>query len=207
MQRKLSGTIVALIVVSFVTLALRPALASVGTVVTSNPLWTDTGRTINIGDTVSITATGTWTWADWYGAWFGPDGESGTAGSPTGSYDYFLYGANHAELIAFVGPDPYQGHWGDYNFWPQTTGYWAVGSSGSFVSDKAGELWLGINDDAATMDVGNNSGAVTASITVMSVTPVIPEVPFGTVVASLSMIVALVGFVGFRRFRLKLQLQ
>jgi hypothetical protein len=42
---------------------------------------------------------------------------------------------------------------------------------------------------------------------VMSVTPVIPEVPFGTVIASLSMIVAMVGFVGFRRFRPKLQQQ
>lgn len=34
---------------------------------------------------------------------------------------------------------------------------------------------------------------------------VIPEVPFGTIVASISMIAALAGFAGFQRYRMKLQ--
>jgi hypothetical protein len=81
-------------------------------------------------------------------------------------YDLFLYSANHGELIAYIGSDPYQGHWGDGSFFPQQTGYWAIGSSGQFTSNKNGELWLGFNDDAVSEVIGDNAGSVTADITV-----------------------------------------
>jgi hypothetical protein len=79
----------------------------------------------------------------------------------------------HGALIGYIGADPYQGHWGDGSFFPQSTGYLYVGASDQFSSDKSGKLWLGMNDSAATGFNGafDNSGSVTAQI---SVTPV-PE--------------------------------
>jgi hypothetical protein len=133
-------------------------------VVTSNPLWTDTRLNTTIGEKVEINASGWWSGAVYGGPWFGPDGQLGKSGYG----DTFLYEANWGELIAFVGSDPYQGHWGDGSFFPQHTGYWIIGSSGQFVSNKTGELWLGFNDDAVSESVGDNGGTVTASITITS---------------------------------------
>ena len=130
-------------------------------VVTSNPVWTDTGLNVGIGENIGVTASGNWTWSTSSG-WFGPEGKLPWDSSDAG--DNFLYEANHGELIAFVGPDPYQGHFGDSGFFPQHTGYWIIGSSAAFVSDKVGELWLGMNDDAVTRGVGDNAGEVTASV-------------------------------------------
>jgi hypothetical protein len=55
-----------------------------------------------------------------------------------------------------------------------------------------------------------NGETLTAEFTTSVPPPppsVIPEVPFGTIIACLSMIAALAGFAGFRRFRPKLQLK
>ena len=132
-----------------------------GFVVTSNPLWTDTGLTIGIGDTVDITAQGMWSWDG--SIWVTPNGASGTGGYT----DQFLAGANHGELIAFVGIDPYQdGKYGTSYFPVTDTGYWPIGSSKQFQSDRHGELWLGFNDDARTQVISDNQGNVTANITV-----------------------------------------
>lgn len=139
-------------------LASMPTIISIS--VPANPLWTDTGLTVSNGDTVTITASGTWN----YGA--GPLGPDGYL--PCCNWDLFMANppALQGELIAFVGPDPYQGHWGDGSFFPRTTGYWDIGSSGSFISSTGGKLWLGFNDDAVSRAVGDNSGSVTASIAV-----------------------------------------
>jgi hypothetical protein len=146
-----------------VPLCTRQAQASPTTVVvTTNPLWTDTGLSIANGDTLDIKASGIW--AAWisYG-WLGPDGvEVAPDGAP---FDRFYSGANWSELIAFVGPNPYQGHWGDSSFFPQPHGYWAIGSSRQFTSNETGELWLGLNDDAVSEGTGDNAGSVTASVT------------------------------------------
>jgi len=105
-------------------------------VVPANPLWTDTLLNLANGDIVTITASGVWSWGE--NRWHYPEGE------PTWSYpntwDRFLCQAHHGELIAFVGLDPYQEHWGDGNFFPQTTWYWIIGRSSQFTSDKTGKL-------------------------------------------------------------------
>jgi len=159
----LSGILaILLLTIMFASLArLQPVKADASTVVvTANPLWTDTGFSVAIGTKVEINASGLWCLSqDWRG-WFGPDGLTWDYGC----WDTFLYEANHGELIAFVGSDPYQGHWGDGNFFPQHTGYWAIGSSGQFTSNKSGELWLGFNDDAVTENTWDNGGSVTALI-------------------------------------------
>lgn len=129
-------------------------------VVTANPLWTDAGMTVQTGENVSVTASGAWAWA--YGDACGPDGTPGVT-----SYDVFIVG-NRGLLIAFVGPDPTQGQWGNSSFFPQSVGYWAIGSNNSFTSNSTGELWLGINDDAVTEAINDNSGSLNATISVAS---------------------------------------
>jgi hypothetical protein len=54
-----------------------------------------------------------------------------------------------------------------------------------------------------------NQEAYIAAITITGAAPVsvVPEVPFGTIIACLSMLIALVWFAGFRRFRPKFQQQ
>ncbi len=140
-------------------------------VVMANPVWTDTGLSLANAQSVSITATGSW--AFYYSGgglsgspvYYGPDGQPGA----TNSSDAFLAGVNAGSLIAFVGPDPYQGHEAYDGFFPQATGYWEIGSGAQFASDKTGELWLGINDAAHGNSLGaanDNVGSVTAFVTV-----------------------------------------
>jgi hypothetical protein len=130
--------------------------------VTANPLWTDTGITLAPWSIVTITATGWWTPAIGPpNGWCGPDGFPSTTDYP----DNFFSGANWAALIAYVGDDPNQGHWGDPGFFPTNSGYWNIGSSNQFVSPSAGELWLGMNADAVYMVIADNAGSVTAQIT------------------------------------------
>ena len=129
----------------------------------ANPLWTDTGIYLSIGNSVTATASGLWNpLTDYPWLQCGPDGTY-----QSGWTDGFMQGANTGALIAYVGSDPYQGHWGDATFFPQATGYWLIGSSSQFTSSYAGELWLGFNDDAQTMLTGDNSGSVLAEVTVV----------------------------------------
>jgi hypothetical protein len=130
----------------------------------ANPLWTDTGISVTSGEMVSITATGSWIWG--YGLTCGPDGDPTITYPPTLA-DEFYSSAYKGELIAFVGTDPFQGHWGDAAFFPQSSGYWAIGSNNQFTSPSAGDLWLGINDDAVTEAVSDNSGSLEASVQVV----------------------------------------
>ncbi len=134
--------------------------------VTSNPIWTDTGIALSTGDTVSITAQASWT-SGWYGGQvlLGPDGVPNTLNY----YDDFLSSANNAELIAYVGSDPYQGHWGDGTFFPRSTGYWAIGSNGGLTAAESGELWLGMNDDAVSKSISDNIGTAQATVEIVPV--------------------------------------
>lgn len=129
----------------------------------AKPLWTDTGISVTSGEMVSIIATGSWSWGT---------GENGPDGDPTITYpptlaDEFYSSAQKAELIAFVGIDPFQGHWGDAAFFPQSSGYLAIGSNNQFTSPSAGDLWLGINDDAVSEGVSDNSGSLEVSVQVV----------------------------------------
>ena len=172
--------------VSFLAITNSPAVTIL--TVPANPLWTYSGINLNSGDQVNVTASGTWEWTYTFG-FQSPDGLS----DPPNSFDRFFSGALNGELIAYVGLDPTQGHRGDGSFFPQSTGYWAIGSNGQFTSPTSGQLWLGINDDAVSADPGSdNFGSVDAQITV---TPV-PE-PSTVSLAFLSGALGLAG-VSFR---------
>src|SRR5436190_4111609 len=143
------------------------AQAQTTVVVSSNPLWTPTGITLSSGDTVTITASGSWS----------RDGVnfSGPDGLPSGplAFDEFQnFDANdHGRLIGFIGPDPYQGHQRTGSgFFPQPTGYISVGSSTTFTASTSGPLWLGFNDDAQSAFTFDNVGSVTAVVSVGSST-------------------------------------
>lgn len=62
----------------------------------------------------------------------------------------------------------------------------------------------GIGAGYVAMGNGLGNGPTTAYPTEIPPPPVIPEVPFGTIVSFLSMFIVLGGFVGIRRFRPKL---
>jgi len=150
-----------LVVTVLLSLASAPAYAENVVVVPANPLWTDTQISLTNGDVVSITASGSWSASGVF--WWGPDGVEPF-------YDHtddFYHGASHMALIAYVGSDPYQGHWGDQSFFPQSSGYWNIGSNAQFTSPLSGKLWLGFQDDATSMAVDDNAGSVTAHISVV----------------------------------------
>lgn len=128
----------------------------------ANPDWTDTGIALSAGQTVTISASGQWSICPCFPT-VGPDG---------GIYDYFhdewqLFDLVDAgRLIGFIGPSPFQGEWGNGDFFQQTSGYLSIGSGQTFAAPYAGELWLGINDDAITESAGDNSGQLETVITV-----------------------------------------
>lgn len=133
--------------------------------VPANPLWTDTGISLTNGDTVAIIASGVWSYQG--GETSGPEGAKLTL--LWENTDFFSADGLHGELIAYVGIDPYQGHWGDRSgFWPQTNAYWNIGTNCQFTVSSSGELWLGCNDDAVSKSVEDNSGSVNAQIGVFS---------------------------------------
>ena len=137
------------------------ANATVTVTVPGHPLWTDTGITLTSGTSVVITASGTWAFLGRLCC--GPDGDPHWP-DPT---DQFFSGANKGALIAYIGADPTQGHLvSGGTFFPQSTGYIAVGSSAALVAPTSGRLWLGINDDARSLNADDNQGSVTAEITV-----------------------------------------
>ena len=124
----------------------------------NNPLWTDTGLTLSAGNQLVITASGSW--------YFGDGQTVGPAGAPFDSapFDRFTSAAAHGELIGYIGADPFQGHAGDGTFFPQATGYLVVGNGISFTSGSSGKLWLGINDDAVSGNILDNSGSMSVQI-------------------------------------------
>jgi hypothetical protein len=150
--------------IGILSLSISAAQATITMAIPANWPWTDTGLSLNNGDIVQISASGSWTWETGISPYSGPDGTSGTAGC----YDTFLSSANHGALIAYIGVDPYQGNWGKGSFFPQSSGYLDIGSSAQFISSQNGELWLGFNDAAVTAGIYDNAGSVTAQI---SVTP------------------------------------
>jgi hypothetical protein len=138
---------------------------------TGSTLWTDTGITLTAGDKVRINANGVWSagvsfdnvpgWpvrtpvpADFWNANF-VIADGSEFGHSSG-----LFFANDtiASLVAFVGSDPEQGQWPS-SFFPQTDGYWGIGSSSRFTSPTSGKLWLGFNDDADGGPPEDNGGS------------------------------------------------
>lgn len=146
--------------------------------VPASSLWTDTGIKLTAGQYAAISASGTWCWGGGESHCNGPDGNPGFPVSL--SYDEFEFFdvLDHGRLLAFVGPDPYQGQWGSPLFFPQTSGYISVGSGQTFAG-YSGELWLGINAAARTESTTNYSGQLVANITVGGSDTTSPTIKIG----------------------------
>jgi len=127
--------------------------------VTANPLWTDTGIAVTNGEWINVNASGFWYWP----AYNDPDGYLDHEPPVYEGGDLWVADNLQGQLVAYVGINPYIGT-------PFTNGvyttneYWAVGTAGQFMSTTNGELWLGINDDAYSMNIGDNSGSIVATV-------------------------------------------
>lgn len=142
-----------------VAMALWLRLAQAGNNITvtvpANPLWTDTGVTLASNDIAIVhDAAGIWMW-DWSSWSGGPDGQPNTIGTS----DNWITTEQKAMLIGFVGVDPNVIGQNDPRLFP-------VGTATVRVSGVAGKLWLGFNDDCISHYVGDNSGSVTAIVSV-----------------------------------------
>jgi hypothetical protein len=152
-----------LVIASLLAGSLARSQTNTQVTVPANPLWTDTGIALSSGQYAAISASGTWCWSHTFCN--GPDGSP--AFQPL-AYDEFEFfdAFDHGRLIAFIGMDPYQGQWGNYEFFAQTSGYVSVGSGQTFTAPYNGELWLGINAGAVTESVSESSGHLIANVTV-----------------------------------------
>ena len=134
--------------------------------VTANPLWTDSGLTVSAGQTLTISASGTWSWAS--GEWTDADG------TIISNPDVFLSGANQGSLTAYVGTHPpYEddtgaNRWGDASYFPRPTGngYWLAGKRATITTDRTGELWFLFNDDATGQYIDDNAGTLEVRVTI-----------------------------------------
>lgn len=146
------------VVVLAATLAglLSTSEAMAGTTVVSvagaNP-WTDTGIALHVGDSVSISATGT-IYIAGSDPGKSPDGAVGCIGPADGSIPpgpFLTPGLTCFSLVGRI----------------DTGTPFEVGASNSFQVATAGELYLGVNDNF----FGDNSGAWSASVTITSPPP------------------------------------
>jgi hypothetical protein len=155
-----------LMLISIVLAAMAaPALAGLTLEVTANPLWTDTGIDLTVGQVVTITP-------DTSDVWYTAGPPVGPSGFDLNRYDLFrsfYVGSMHSSMIGYIGDDPYQGHWGDGSFFPQATGYIGVNDGVTFTASVGGSLWLGCNDDAVSEAIGDNYGSITADVNVVPV--------------------------------------
>jgi hypothetical protein len=139
----------------------------------ANGGWIDTRIQLKAREKLSITAKGSWT-AD--GATF-----AGPAGYADQSADNFFnvqdlgvcpgcaetMTSDWGALISYAGPTPpLTGSYTSTEVASQTHFISLVGSRFSGTLLYAGELWLGFNDDAYSNNTSDNSGEVTATITV-----------------------------------------
>lgn len=138
------------IMCAFMSASASADMADITLEVTANPLWTDTGVDINIGEIITVTPVAGDTWSTVGGNSVGPSGAN------LNDWDLFFGGSLHSSMIAYIGSDPYQDNWGIAAFWPQATGYTAVNDGVVFTASVGGRLWLGCNDDAESMAIGDN---------------------------------------------------
>ncbi len=148
-------------------------VTSVQTLVPATVQWVNTGITVNSGDGLQISATGSWS-AD------PTDGPTTPNGYAQPSGDNFLnltdigscsvcagtptpyWGA----LIGYIGNNPPPaGSYTNPAILPEAQKVFLVGSSYGANETVSGTLWLNFNDDAYSNNTSDNSGQVVASIT------------------------------------------
>jgi hypothetical protein len=173
--------IVGLVVAVFVGLLGPVSEASVVTV-TSNPLWTNVGSISPSSGTVTISgAAGEWRWGG-TDTMTGPDGDSFL----TYSWDFWITGGRHGQLIGFVGPATLNLNDIPRVIFQNDPGLFVVGTGEIVLTGVEGTLWLGMNDDYASFGVSDNGGSITVNvdgdITFFQPPPEPPEPPDPNVV-------------------------
>jgi hypothetical protein len=159
MKRSLIFNIGLVPLVSFFVSSLDAADTTVR--VTANPLWTDSGIILKVGDTVTVhNATGTWS-ADIYqsAATTGPDGYLVPCNSYQATQDEWVTDCHHGQLIGFIGANP-------YSTAQNASNLFAIGTSSVSLTGKSGELWFGFNDDYTSGGAGvaDNGGGITVVV-------------------------------------------
>jgi hypothetical protein len=152
-----------------------PSSATTQVTVSASGGWVNTGLQVASGDVVTIHAHGSWT----------PDGvnytgPNGFGSSPTSADNFFnltdlgacadcatTHDPNWSALIGYTGNSPpAPGSYTSTTTAPQARLITLLSDSFSATWPYSGELWLGFNDDAYSGNVSDNSGQVTADITV-----------------------------------------
>lgn len=140
--------------------------------------WVDTGLSLAAGTQVTVTASGTWT--PWVSSGYcGPDGLAASTGEQYYGDQFF----NPQGIESAVGTFPLGALIGYAGTTPPMTGSYSsmsqseiqntithlveIGSSATFAMPYTGELFLGMNDDAFSAFSNDNSGSITAAITVV----------------------------------------
>jgi serine/threonine-protein kinase len=153
-----------------------PPETSVTVTINADAGFIDTGITVGQGETVTITASGSWTpdgvnWTD-------PDGFDSSMESADNYLNLTDLGAcstcartqypEYAALMSYTGDNsPQPGSYTSTSVASQAQLIDYVGSDLQTAGwPYSGELWLGMNDDAYSGNTSDNSGSVTATITV-----------------------------------------
>ena len=159
---------------------------TVTVVISSNARWVNTGLTVNIGDRILITATGSWTPGSGFGTW-GPNGSTqlwpdnflNLADIGVCAFCAKTLTPHFAGLIGYIGESPPPpGSYTKASVLTEAKKVFFVGSNYTANVQLAGTLWLNFNDDAYSNFTIDNIGQVTAQITVQAAdTPTTPA-PF-----------------------------
>jgi len=185
-----AGFLAILFLVIALTISAVPSDAALVNV-TSYPIWTNSGITVNASDIVTFSgASGSWNWGM---GLVGPDGTNlNTIGHPEWLYDEWVQNYQHGQLIGFIGTV------GDLNSNPRiispgNSGLFAIGTGTVQITGLAGQVWLGFNDDRISLNTGDNGGSINVDVS----SPV-PEP--GTMMLLGSGLVGLAGY-GRKRFK------
>jgi hypothetical protein len=150
-----------------------PSPSTVSVVVTATGGWIDTGIQLGKGDSVAISASGSWAAAGEDVT--GPDGYA-----QPGADNYFnvqdlgacatcasTQAPDWGALISYTGTSPPPaGSYTSAAVAPETGRIALAGSQSTTLAAYSGEFWLAFNDDAYSGDTAGNSGQVAVTITV-----------------------------------------
>jgi hypothetical protein len=140
--------------------------------------WTNSGLVVRAGDAIDVTSTGVWNAFDGnYGAdgstvWW-PDQFLSPLGAFSG--DPTPVGTHFGGLIGYIGETPppvgsYLGMSVEQRL-EQIARMVVLGSNVHVIAPLSGALWLGMNDDAYSGNLSDNSGAIQVNVRVTSPVP------------------------------------
>jgi len=165
----------ALLLLIMVLVPVTQSSATSFTLTPGTALWLDTGITVGAVDTVTFTgAVATWSFAGGVPA-LGSGGSLLVGGGP----DEWITNQQHGELIGFIGNPALNVNAVPRVIAQNDLGLFVIGGSstagvvGPTVTEtgRSGELWLGFNDDFASLGVGDNSGTGSVDVNGVSTVP------------------------------------